>query len=104
MSLQNPTLVQRVLIAAICSLAVAATAYIAAWYQFRGILPHRLSQTMTHFGLNALQSEIDKYRREKGVLPVILRDLGTIEDKSVVTNEKGEPLDYWGHAFEYHLQ
>ena len=85
------------------AIAISATAYLCAWYNYRNISQHRADQASTRGELELLREEIERHREATGKWPERLTDLNAVKEKQLRLDEAGLPVDWWGRPLEYRL-
>src|SRR5438552_1279463 len=94
----------RLLLAFTIAALVSATAYLCAWYQYRGFHYYLLEQQETRKILDLLREDIEVHRKLTGNLPAQLADLECVKAERVPVDAAGRPRDMWGRPFQYRIE
>jgi general secretion pathway protein G len=92
--------VSRLLLCLATSLAVAGTAYVCAWSNYRKLATPTESTEPTRADLETLRRGVETYKAATGRLPEKLSELPVVRDKKVRLKE-GFPVDQWGWPIHY---
>ncbi len=93
----------RIAISTTVGILVAAIAVVAAWRNIASMKHVRPEQSATRQALYEIPDCIQRYRGSKKTLPQSLEEVPTPDgfQVSFQRDDKGRPLDGWGHPFLY---
>jgi general secretion pathway protein G len=92
----------RFLDAAAVGAAVAATAYLCAFYLMGSQPNYRGGEIHARFKLGRMEEAIKGHREATGRLPATLAELGVMADPDFIDVE-GRVLDPWRHPYQYRV-
>ncbi len=96
-------LMLRILLCLATAAVISVTAYLCAWFEYRGFPYFQWQQHDTRDRLEELRAEIERYRETNGHLPTSLAELEVVKEKKVRVDDEGRPVDSWHRPFHYQV-
>ncbi len=95
--------VPRILLCLATASVISATAYLCAWFEYRGWPYFQDAQDITRYQIEELRAEVERYREASGRLPTSLAELDAVKEHKLRQDDEGRPLDAWERPYHYEV-